>query len=218
MGLIRLNEQGVIVLKHHAATTVSIWILANALTLGLASEVRAQGILSPFSGHVFISPLIGYDFGFDSGCPNVPNCQDKKLNVGVALGSMGHIMGIEEEFAYAKDFYGSAPGLSSNVLTLMSNLMVVPAIGPLHPYALGGVGLIRSNSSYTTTADIFGSNNHDLGWDAGGGAILLLGWHLGIRGDFRYFRSFQTLSLVGFTVNSPKLDFGRVSGGLVVSF
>src|SRR6202035_4247758 len=97
--------------------TIPIWILAMALTLGLANEARAQG---------FISPFIGYDFGGDATCPQITNCQDNKLNYGVALGSMGSILGFEEELAYAKDFFGNAPGLSSSVLTLMSNIMVVP--------------------------------------------------------------------------------------------
>jgi opacity protein-like surface antigen len=204
------------VLKHDASAKFPICILALALTLGLASEVRAQG--SPLFGQFFISGLVGYDFGGDASCPNITACQDKKLNFGGSVGIMGSILGFEEEFAYANDFFGSASGLSSNVLTLMSNLMVVPAIGPLHPYALGGVGLIKSHSSLTTAADIFGSDNHDLGWDAGGGVILFLGGHVGIRGDVRYFHSFQNLSLVGFTVSNQKLDFARASGGLVVKF
>src|SRR6202163_4300872 len=140
-----MDEQGVIVLNDRTARTVPICILGIALTLGLATEVRAQG---------FVSPFIGYDFGGDAGCPQITNCQDKKLNAGVAIGSMGSILGFEEELGYAKDFFGSAPGLSSSVLTLMSNLMVVPAIGPVHPYVLGGLGLIKSHIQFTA-ASIF---------------------------------------------------------------
>jgi opacity protein-like surface antigen len=188
--------------------TIPISILAMALTLGLAHEVRAQG---------FISPFIGYDFGGDASCPNITNCQDKKLNAGVALGSMGSILGFEEEFGYAKDFFGNAPALSSSVLTLMSNLMVVPAIGPVHPYVLGGLGLIKSHIDFTTSS-ILTSNNNDLGWDLGGGVILLFGGHLGIRGDIRHFHTFQDLTVAGFNLSSPKLSFGRASAGLVVKF
>jgi opacity protein-like surface antigen len=188
--------------------TIPISIVAMALTLGLATEVRAQG---------FISPFIGYDFGGDASCPNITNCQDKKLNAGVALGSMGSILGFEEEFAYAKDFFGNAQALSSSVLTLMSNLMVVPAIGPVHPYVLGGLGLIKSHIDFTTSS-ILTSNNNDLGWDLGGGVILLFGGHLGIRGDIRHFHTFQDLTVVGFNLSSPKLNFARASAGLVVKF
>jgi opacity protein-like surface antigen len=196
------------VLKHGAGRTVQIWVLAIGLTLGLAHEAHAQG---------FISPFIGYDFGGDASCPHITNCQDKKLNAGVAIGSLGSILGFEEELGYAKDFFGNAPGLSSSVLTLMSNLMVVPAIGPVHPYVLGGVGLIKSHVELTT-ASIFTTDNNNFGWDLGGGVILLFGGHLGIRGDIRHFHSFQDLKVLGFTIGNSKLNFGRASAGLVVKF
>jgi opacity protein-like surface antigen len=203
-----MDEQGVIVLKDRTARTVPICILAMALILGLATEARAQ---------FFVSPFIGYDFGGDATCPHITNCQDKKLNVGAALGTMGSILGFEEEFAYAKDFFGNSPALSSNVLTLMTNLMVVPAIGPVHPYVLGGLGLIKSHIQFTA-ASIFTSNNNDLGWDLGGGVIVLLGGHFGVRGDIRYLHSFQDLTIGGLTVSNSKLDFGRAAAGLVVKF
>jgi opacity protein-like surface antigen len=202
-----MNKES-IVLKHCARRTAPICILALALTVTLANEVRAQG---------FISPFIGYDFGGDAGCPNINNCQDKKLNAGLALGAMGSILGFEEEFAYAKNFFGNAPELSSSVLTLMSNLMIVPAIGPVHPYALVGAGLIKTHIDFTT-ASIFTVDNNALGWDLGGGVILLLGGHLGVRGDIRYFHAFQNLTVEGFTISNSKLDFGRASAGLVVKF
>jgi opacity protein-like surface antigen len=188
--------------------TIPTCIVAIALTLGVAHEVHAQG---------FISPFIGYDFGGDASCPNITNCQDKKLNAGVAIGSLGSILGFEEEFAYAKDFFGNSPQLSSSVLTLMSNLMVVPAIGAVHPYVLGGLGLMKSHIDFTA-GSILTSNNNDLGWDLGGGVIVLLGGHLGVRGDIRYFHTFQSLTVAGFNLSSPKLDFGRASAGLVVTF
>ena len=67
------------------------------------------------------------------------DCEDKRLNAGVTLGAMGNVFGFEEEFAYAKDFFGSAPGLSSSVLTVMSNVMLIPNVGPVRPYALAGL-------------------------------------------------------------------------------
>jgi opacity protein-like surface antigen len=140
------------------------------------------------------------------------------LNAGVAIGSLGSILGFEEEFAYAKNFFGDAPALSSSVLTLMSNLMVVPAIGPVHPYVLGGLGLIKTHVELTTSSVL--TSDNDFGWDLGGGVILLFGGHLGVRGDIRYFHAFQNLTVpvANFTISNPKLDFGRASAGLVVKF
>src|SRR5687767_13000640 len=70
------------------------------VTLGLPGPAAAQG---------FVSPLIGYDFGGDSGCPEITGCEDKKLNVGVGLGTFGPILGFELDISYARDFFGTAP-------------------------------------------------------------------------------------------------------------
>ena len=176
--------------------------------LGQSSPVRAQG---------FVSPLVGYDFGGDASCPDITGCTDKKLNVGVALGSMGAILGFEEEFAYAKNFFGDAPGLSSSVVTLMSNVMVVPKIGPIRPYALVGIGLVKTHVEFTR-ASLLTTDNNGLGWNVGGGVIALVAPHIGVRGDIRYFHAFQDLTVPGFTVSHPRLDFGRASAALVLTF
>lgn len=195
-------------MRRRTAKTGSIAILATVLTFGFAGNARAQG---------FISPIIAYDFGGDAGCPNLTGCEDKKLNAGVALGSMGSFLGFEEELAYAKDFFGDAPGLSSSVLTVMSNLMVVPSIGAVRPYALAGLGLIKTHVELTPSTVFTTTNNH-LGWNVGGGVILFFGRHLGVRADIRYFHAVQKLTILGFTLNSAKLDFGRAGAGLVVKF
>lgn len=182
--------------------------LSAALVAASATGARAQG---------FISPLIGYDFGGDASCPQITNCEDKRLNAGVALGTMGPVFGFEEEFAYAKDFFGKAPALSSSVLTVMSNVMLVPRIGPVRPYLLGGMGLIKSHAEFTPVS-LLTSDNNSIGWDVGGGVIVLATPHLGVRGDIRYFHAFQDAAIAGFIVQNPKLDFGRASVALVVAF
>ena len=172
------------------------------------SEARAQG---------FISPLIGYNFGGSSGCPAIDNCEDKNLNAGVAIGTMGAILGFEVEAAYAKDFFGEAPGLSSNVLTVMGNVMLAPNLQPFRPYLLTGLGLIRTNVELTPSGVLDTSNSH-FGWDIGGGLMIFFGDHVGVRGDIRYFHAFQDLEILGFTLNGQTLDFGRAAGALVFKF
>jgi opacity protein-like surface antigen len=173
-----------------------------------APDARAQG---------FISPFIGYNFGGDSGCSTATNCNDKKMNAGVSVGAIGSLLGFEEEFAYAKDFFGAVPGRSSSVVTLMSNLMIVPRIGPVSPYVLAGTGLIKSHVDFAASS-LLTTDNNNLGWDVGGGLIVFVGGHVGVRGDVRYFHAFQTLTVAGFTVSNPKLDFGRASAALVLKF
>ncbi len=193
-------------IKHRALAATTA--LAFLFVVGAASDLRAQG---------FISPFIGFNFSGDSGCPTISDCDDKRLNVGVAFGTMGNVLGFETEFAYANDFFGSAPAYSSSVLTLMGNLMVVPNFGPVRPYALVGLGLIRTNVELTPES-LLSTENNNFGWDIGGGVFLFFGDHVGVRGDIRYYHAFQDLSVLGLTLSNTKLDFGRASGALVLKF
>jgi opacity protein-like surface antigen len=178
------------------------------LTLGLGSPAAAQG---------FVSPLIGYDFGGDSGCPEITGCEDKKLNVGVGLGTLGSILGFELDISYARDFFGEAPGLSSSVLTVTGNVMLGPQIGPVRPYGAAGLGLIKSHVELDA-ASLIDSSNNDFGWNIGGGLMIFLSEHVGIRGDIRHFHAFQDLSLLGIQFGDTKLDFSRASAALVFRF
>ena len=178
------------------------------MVAGAAREGRAQG---------FIAPFIGYNFGGDASCPEITNCEDKRLNVGAALGVTGNVFGFEEEFAYARDFFGTAPNLKSSVLTVMSNVMLVPHVGPVRPYVLGGIGLIKTHVDFTTTT-LLSTDNNNFGWDIGGGVMITVVPHVAVRGDIRYFHSFQDLGVLGFTLSDTKLNFGRAAGALVFTF
>lgn len=181
------------------------------------SVALLSGSAAPAHAETFISPFMGYNFGGDSGCPKITNCNDKKLNLGVGFGVMGSVIGFEEEFGYAKDFFGSTPGLESSLLTLMSNLMVAPRLGAFRPYALAGIGLVKTHVSLAP-ANVFTTDDNSIGWDVGGGLMVFFGSHFGLRGDIRYLHSFQRLSLVGLTLSDSKLDFGRASGAVVFAF
>jgi opacity protein-like surface antigen len=195
---------------NHSSTErwLRLGVLAIGIAIGTATPARAQG---------FISPLIGLDFGGDAQCPNLTGCQDKKVNASVSFGAMGNLLGFEEEIAYAPDFFGSAAGLSSSVLTVMSNVMVVPKCGPVRPYVEGGIGLIKTHVDLTTTS-VFTTSNNGLGWDVGGGVMGFIGDHVGLRGDLRYVHAFKDLTVLGFTLSNAKLNYGRASVGVVLKF
>ena len=178
------------------------------LTPGLAPSAAAQ---------TFVSPLLGFDFGDDSSCPAVTGCEDKNLNIGVGIGTLGGFFGLELDVSYARDFFGAAPGYSSSVLTVMSNLIAGPQIGPVRPYATGGLGLIKSHVSFDPTS-LLESSNNGLGWNIGGGVMVFPGRHIGIRGDIRHVHGFQDLEILGFPLSDTKLDFGRASAALVFRF
>ncbi len=188
----------------HAAVTLA------ALLVALLPSARADA-------EGFISPLIGFDFGGDANCQTASNCEDKRLNVGVGVGAMNAVLGFEEEFAYARDFFGSSPALKSSVLTLMSNVMLAPKITIVRPYVLAGLGLIKTHVEFTQ-ASLLSTDNNNFGWDVGGGVMVTIAPHVAVRGDIRYFHAFQDLSVVGFTLANSKLDFGRAAAALTFTF
>ena len=184
--------------------------LLFALTFGWVSVVAR-----PASAQVFLSPIIGYNFGGDSGCPTITNCKDKNLNIGIAFGNYGTLFGIEEEFAYAKDFFGEVPSGESNVVTLMTNLLLSPDVGRVKPYALIGVGLIKTN------VEGFSGLTEDLNtvaWDLGGGVVWQINDRFGVRGDLRYFKSMKDFSIFGVQATGNKLQYSRVGGAILFFF
>ncbi len=193
-------------------------VTGQFLRIAVVGTVIALGAARPAAGQAFIGPLIGYNFGGDAGCPEVTGCEDKNLNLGLAVGSLGSIVGTELEFAYARDFFGQTPGVSSSVLTLMGNIMLAPRFGPVQPYGLVGVGLIKTQVELDV-ADLLESDNNHFGWDVGGGLMVFFSDHVGVRGDIRYFHAFQDLNAIfGDVIEATKLDFGRASASIVFRF
>jgi opacity protein-like surface antigen len=192
----------------HVKRAVIVGVVALAFSAGSTREASAQG---------FISPLIGYNFGGDSGCPEITDCEDKKLNIGVAFGKLGPVLGFETEIAFIDNFFGLTPILQSNVMTLMGNVMLAPKIGPVRPYGVVGLGLIKTNVEFTS-ASLLDVNNNNVGWNLGGGVMFLFGEHVGIRGEIRHFHAFQNLEILGIPIGDTKLDFGRAAAGVVFTF
>ena len=189
---------------------VSLSTLALTVLLSIAgtSPAHAQG---------FISPFIGYNFGGDAGCPEITDCEDKNLNWGIGVGALGGLFGVEAEFAFIPDFFGETPGSSSSVFTFMGNVMLAPRFGPIQPYGTIGLGLIKSKVELTV-GDIIDDDNNDLGWNTGGGLLIIFSDHIGVRGDIRYFHAFSAAEFLGIDLGDVKLDYGRVSGALLVKF
>ncbi len=179
--------------------------------LGNAARVQAQ---------VVISPLVGYDFGGDAGCPDLSDlieCEDRKINFGASIGVLGTLFGLEGEVAYAPDFFGKSTDLSSSVVTAMANILFVPRLGPVRPYVTVGLGVIKTHVELTSDS-LFTTDDNTLGWNVGGGVIGFVSDHVGLRGDLRYFHAFQDLSALGVTLEGSKLDYGRASVGVVLAF
>jgi opacity protein-like surface antigen len=183
-------------------------ILAALMLVASARRADAQG---------FISPFLGYNFGGDAGCAQITDCEDKHANFGLGFGALGSIVGFEAEVAHTSDFLGASSNQSTSVLTFMGNFMLAPKIGPIQPYGVGGIGLMR------TSIDSAGQNDDEnqIAWDVGGGLIGFFSSHVGLRGDVRYFHAFEVLDFSRFPnlpIRETKLDYGRFSVAMVFKF
>jgi hypothetical protein len=193
--------------------------LRQSFVVALATVLFSAALPTRASAAGFISPFFGYNFSGDAGCPDITNCDNKSYNYGVGIGALGAVIGFELDFGYSPKFFGDNPGYDSSVLTLMGNLMVAPRLGIVQPYFLGGVGLMKSevDQKLGSVTDV---NFNDFGYDVGGGVMVFFGVqsHVGVRGDVRYFHSFNAREIIGLTPGENKLDFGRFSGAFVFRF
>jgi opacity protein-like surface antigen len=188
--------------------------------LGPVAFSGALVVLStvPARADGFITPFIGFNFGGDSAnCPSLTVCDEKRRNFGVSIGAMGDAAGFEQDISFAKNFFGETPGEENSVFSAMSNLVLGPGVGPVRPYVVGGVGLIRSRvSSLTGSITNLSTGKNSFGYDLGGGITAMFGDHVGVRGDLRRFKTFQDVNLPFFA--SEKLKFWRGSVGLAFVF
>jgi opacity protein-like surface antigen len=180
----------------------------------------AAGVLAcavrPASAQGFISPFLGFTYGGDvaATCARLLDCEEKRLNWGVAFGSASGVLGFEEEIAYAKNFFGKTPDGDNAVLTVMSNVLAVVPAGPIRPYALIGIGLMRPHFTFDSSG--LSLDKNALGYDFGGGVNLFFSPAVGVRGDIRRLQTFKDLTLGVFS--NEKLDFWRASAGLTFRF
>jgi opacity protein-like surface antigen len=193
-------------------TLIRRWRLAAALTALL-------GLVAPRGAHAqgFIAPSFGYDFAGDAGCRSAADCKDKNWNWGGSLGALGSIVGFEFELTYNGEFTGETLNKTS-VTTLMGNFMLAPRITIVQPYGIAGIGAIRT----TVDNGIAGASESEnqVGWTVGGGLIIFLQEHVGLKGDLRYYHSFEALDLLGIELarDQNKIDFGRASFGVIFKF
>ena len=103
------------------------------------------------------------------------------------------------------------------VVSAMGNVLLAPHIGPMRPYALTGLGLMKTHVDLSPSS-LLSTDHNSLAWDAGGGLMVDIAPHVAVRGDIRYFHAFSDLTVGPLALQNVKLDFGRAAGGLVFSF
>jgi outer membrane protein with beta-barrel domain len=183
-----------------------VLVLAVAFAGATVASARADG---------FISPFVGFSFGGDSAnCPSLTSCEDKRLAWGASIGSTNGIFGLEADIAYAPDFFGKTAGGDNAMLTFMSNLMIVVPAGPIRPYGVVGLGLMRPHVALDALSLALDKNA--LGYDIGGGVNIFLTHGIGLRGDVRRLRTFNDVTLGVF--GNDQINFWRGSAGVTFRF
>jgi len=177
--------------KHLIAAFVGILSL-----IAVPRAASADWLFTPFVGTAF---SVGADFGdtFEGALEF-----ERRFTYGASLGYMGAgVIGFEFDFGYSPNFFETIVddddftfADDSNVTTLMANVIIgIPLGGQtgfgIRPYAVGGVGLLRS---HVEGAGLFFEDldSNDFGFNIGGGINLFFTDSVGVRGDVRYFRAF----------------------------
>ena len=177
-----------------------------------------------------LTPFVGWNFGSSadvtgSGGDGFKDKFEKKIDYGASLTGMGAgPFGFELDFGYSPNFFETSTTASgfqftgeSNVTTLTGNLVIGGHSGAVRPYAVAGVGLIRTKVQ--DFGEVFDVNTkNDFGLNIGGGVTGFFSKNVGLRGDLRYFRGFRGTdeNAAGLTVGDFK--FWRGSIGLALKF
>jgi opacity protein-like surface antigen len=206
--------------------SVGKWLLAPSLVAMVSaatpSTAAADWTLTPFIGWNLGGSA---DINAGSARENSSPTFRRTIDYGASLTTMGKgAVGFEIDFGYSPTFFedhSSRGGLrlrsDSSVTTLTGNVIIGARGGSVRPYAVGGVGLIRTNIQGVD--HVFSSvNKNDLGLDVGAGVMGVFAQNAGLRGDVRYFRGFRGTgaSFTGLALNN--FQFWRASLGLSLKF
>jgi opacity protein-like surface antigen len=194
--------------------------LHRALLIGLLLTVLTPGVAR---ADFLITPFFGANFGGDSGEELSDAVDASQYNWGVSLAWMGAgVFGFEGDIGYSDDFFGTTDRGGSSVLTMSGNLLLgIPFGGQrgfgVRPYGVVGVGVVRPEGEAFPESEAFGDNH--IAWNFGGGVKVFFASHVGMRADFRYFRTFEAVDLFDVDVNEAgDLDFTRGSIGFILRF
>ncbi len=191
--------------------------------LVIAAGVFVLFALAPRPAHAqgYFVPFFGYDFGGDAGnCPPnsiLINCSPTRTAYGLNFGRLvGGIVGFDEDISYSPNFFGDSPTFGANsVLSVMSNLVLAVPAGPVHPYVTAGLGFMRTRVELKATS-LLSTSNTSFGYNLGGGLLVFLPKHLGVRIDYRNIRSASDITIAGINIENKKLSFSRLAFGLVL--
>jgi opacity protein-like surface antigen len=200
--------------------------------VGAALTLMLVGVPATSSADWLITPFVGANFGGNADFGDLNDFDDefeRRVDFGGSIGWMGQgIVGFEVDFGFSPNFFEDTAGDAdfefgdNNVTTLMGNLLVGIPIGGqsgpgVRPYASGGAGLVRAKIDGGEFFDDLDTN--DFGFNVGAGVTGFFNDTVGIRGDIRYFRSFNDDQPDGdFDLAISDFDFWRATAGVTFRF
>ena len=162
------------------------------------------------------TPSLGVTFGADA-------TGNEHFTYGAAIGWMGAgVFGFEGDFSFTPEFFEGDDGFNldggSHVGTAMFNGILGIPMGGQHgggfrPYVTAGAGMLRAEAR--SRNDLFDVDNTEFGINLGGGAIIFVSDHVGLRSDLRYVRSLEDPDDDNaFDVALGNFDYWRGTAGL----
>jgi hypothetical protein len=185
-------------------------LLTAALLAVTPVAARAELFAVPFMGLKFGGSTSIFDIEFAAG--------EKKFTMGGSIMRVDEgLLGYEATFGYVPGYFERDNTLwntGSFLIDLTGNVVFTlpPQFtgGGLRPYVVGGAGLTHVQAS--DKLNIITVRRTVPVWSTGVGAIGLLTNTVGLRFDYRYFRSLTTddgsLSRVGRRINYSRLTVG----------
>ena len=178
------------------------------------AQASAEWIFTPFIGASFNAGTDNADFE--------DVLEGSKLTYGGSLAYVGGgLFGFEVDFGYAPEYFeGDDEEVdfvdSSNYTSLMANLIVSVPRGAFRPYAVGGVGMLKT--FVDDVDDAFDFDRNALGFNLGGGVMGFFTNRIGIRGDLRYFRQMTEEDDDEFDIEPTSFRFWRGTVGVSFRF
>ena len=187
---------------------------------GALALAAALLLPAPASAEWRLAPIVGTTIRTETGFVDLDATASKRHVVfgGSLTNLSAGLFGLEVEATVVPSvFTGHELVDSSRVLTGSASLVVaVPrSVWRIRPYAVLGVGLVRSTSS--DAANLLPISSTQPGFHLGGGVWVPVAKHVALRGDVRFLRT-TTGDDSAFSVDGSYIEMGRITGGVAVIF
>ena len=199
--------------RHRHAVRAVIALVALLVPTAVRADTEWQ--IRPFVGLTFKGSTTLVDPEQAAGKVN--------LALGVGVGLLGEIVGIEGDLSHAPGFFQSGDQelvASSRLTTLSGNVIVGPSRRAteysLRPYFVGGFGLIDARIQLTLSALDIRTTRPAMNF--GGGVTGPLSDRTALSWELRYFRALGGDAIPGASLAPVELSFWRANMALVIRY